>query len=57
MSSALSPALVPRAARSLLDEVRTGYPVVTLTGPRGVTQTATTAADGSVHLWRIPAAP
>ena len=34
MSSASSHALVPRAARSLLDEVRTGYPVVTLTGPR-----------------------
>lgn len=34
MSSASSHALVPRAARSLLDEVRTGYPVVNLTGPR-----------------------
>ena len=34
MSSASSPALVPRAARSLLNEVRAGYPVVTLTGPR-----------------------
>ena len=26
--------LIPRAAVPLLDEVRAGYPVVTLTGPR-----------------------
>jgi predicted AAA+ superfamily ATPase len=26
--------MIPRAASSLLDEIRTGYPVITLTGPR-----------------------
>ncbi len=34
MSLDSPPALIPRAARPLLDEVRAGYPVITLTGPR-----------------------